>query len=118
MIKTESGRSMVEMLGVLAIIGVLSIGGIAGYTQAMKKYHINEGVSAATMAAVACVTKSGDVPYNQNILATKPNCGANDTVTLQLKDAKYVSDVVTALRDGGFGWASELSGGSFTFTLS
>ena len=25
----ESGRSMVEMLGVLAIIGVLSIGGIA-----------------------------------------------------------------------------------------
>ena len=29
---TESGRSMVEMLGVLAIIGVLSIGGIAGYT--------------------------------------------------------------------------------------
>ena len=26
--KLESGRSMVEMLGVLAIIGVLSIGGI------------------------------------------------------------------------------------------
>ena len=31
MTKLESGRSMVEMLGVLAIIGVLSIGGIAGY---------------------------------------------------------------------------------------
>ena len=28
---SQSGRSMVEMLGVLAIIGVLSIGGIAGY---------------------------------------------------------------------------------------
>ena len=28
--KNESGRSMVEMLGVLAIIGVLSVGGIAG----------------------------------------------------------------------------------------
>ena len=26
----QSGRSMVEMLGVLAIIGVLSVGGIAG----------------------------------------------------------------------------------------
>ena len=26
----ESGRSMIEMLGVLAIIGVLSVGGIAG----------------------------------------------------------------------------------------
>ena len=27
----QTGRSMVEMLGVLAIIGVLSVGGIAGY---------------------------------------------------------------------------------------
>ena len=27
----QSGRSMIEMLGVLAIIGVLSVGGIAGY---------------------------------------------------------------------------------------
>ena len=26
----ESGRSMIEMLGVLAIIGVLSVGGIQG----------------------------------------------------------------------------------------
>lgn len=26
----QSGRSMVEILGVLAIIGVLSVGGIAG----------------------------------------------------------------------------------------
>ena len=27
---SESGRSMVEMLGVLAVVGVLSVGGIAG----------------------------------------------------------------------------------------
>lgn len=33
----ERGRSMIEMLGVLAIVGVLSVGGIAGYTKAMKK---------------------------------------------------------------------------------
>ena len=30
-IKNQNGRSMIEMLGVLAIIGVLSVGGIAGY---------------------------------------------------------------------------------------
>ena len=30
------GRSMIEMLGVLAIIGVLSVGGIAGYSKAME----------------------------------------------------------------------------------
>ena len=28
----QSGRSMVEMLGTLAIIGVLSVGAIAGYS--------------------------------------------------------------------------------------
>ena len=57
MTNNESGRSMVEMLGVLAIIGVLSIGGIAGYTQAMKKYRINEAVNTITMAAVMCGTE-------------------------------------------------------------
>ena len=38
----ETGRSMVEMLGVLAIIGVLSVGGIAGYSKAMFKYKLNQ----------------------------------------------------------------------------
>ena len=40
----QSGRSMVEMLGVLAIIGVLSVGGIAGYSSAMNKFKINKTV--------------------------------------------------------------------------
>jgi type II secretory pathway pseudopilin PulG len=40
--KTQLGRSMVEMLGVLAIIGVLSVGGIAGYAKAMFKFKINK----------------------------------------------------------------------------
>ena len=42
--KSENGRSMVEMLGVLAIIGVLSIGAIAGYSKAMFKYRLNKMV--------------------------------------------------------------------------
>ena len=37
-----TGRSMVEMLGVLAIIGVLSVGAIAGYSKAMFKYKLNK----------------------------------------------------------------------------
>ena len=36
---------MVEMLGVPAIIGVLSVGGITGYTKAMEKYYINKFTS-------------------------------------------------------------------------
>lgn len=38
----QSGRSMVEMLGVLAIIGVLSVGAIAGYSKTMMKYKLNK----------------------------------------------------------------------------
>lgn len=38
---SEVGRSMIEMLGVLAIIGVLSVGGIAGYSKAMLMWHSN-----------------------------------------------------------------------------
>ncbi len=41
----EKGRSMVEMLGVLAIIGVLSTAGIAGYTKAMSKIKANEAAN-------------------------------------------------------------------------
>ncbi|MBR3677031.1 MAG: hypothetical protein IKN71_07860 [Alphaproteobacteria bacterium] len=40
----ENGRSMIEMLGVLAIIGVLSVGGIAGYSKAMAKFRANKTI--------------------------------------------------------------------------
>lgn len=43
----ETGRSMVEMLGVLAIIGVLSVGGIAGYSQAMSKFKVTKAMDQA-----------------------------------------------------------------------
>ncbi len=40
--QAQDGRSMVEMLGVLAIVGVLSIGGIAGYSWGMDKHVANQ----------------------------------------------------------------------------
>ena len=39
---SESGRSMVETLGVLAIMGVLAIGGVMAYRYAVTKYQANE----------------------------------------------------------------------------
>ena len=39
---TQYGRSMVEMLGVLAIIGVLSVGAVSGYSKAMFKHKMNQ----------------------------------------------------------------------------
>jgi len=47
----ESGRSMIEMLGVLAIIGVLSVGGIAGYSKAMSKYRVNKTIDQVSHIA-------------------------------------------------------------------
>ena len=40
---------MVEMLGVLAIIGVLSVGGVSGYVTAMDKYKMNRYASDINM---------------------------------------------------------------------
>ena len=38
----QKGRSMVEMLGVIAIVGVLSVGGFDMYAKAMQKKQISE----------------------------------------------------------------------------
>ena len=52
MLKNESGRSMVEMLGVLAIMGMLSIGGIAGYRWAVDKNEANTILNEVRKRAV------------------------------------------------------------------
>ncbi len=57
--KTEAGRSMIEMLGVLAIIGVLSIGGLAGYTMAMNRHRANTILDYASRCVVVAQT-NGD----------------------------------------------------------
>ena len=40
--RNQFGRTMVEMLAVLAIIGVLTVGAIAGLSQAIDKYRIGK----------------------------------------------------------------------------
>ncbi len=49
---SELGRSMVEMLGVLAIIGVISGGGLAGYSKAMYLYQMHNTVSFVSQALI------------------------------------------------------------------
>ena len=56
-LSTDTGRSMVEMLGTLAIMGVLSIGGIAGYRYAMDKYRANETMDELNKRAVVYATQ-------------------------------------------------------------
>ena len=49
--KNEFGRSMIEILGVLAIIGVLSVAGLYGYTLAMRKHKTNEIIREVILRA-------------------------------------------------------------------
>ena len=53
----EQGRSMVEMLGVLAVMGVLSVGGVAMYTTAMNKHRANELLNAVSLRATALASQ-------------------------------------------------------------
>ena len=69
--KTEAGRSMIEMLGVLAIIGVLSIGGLAGYTMAMNRHRANTILDYASRCVVVAQT-TGD----GSTLGTEDDCQA------------------------------------------
>lgn len=70
----ESGRSMIEMLGVLAIVGVLSVGGIAGYSKAMAKFKTNKLIDQVNMMSTNIRTMySSQRTYNglANGLAAK-----------------------------------------------
>ena len=68
--KNENGRSMVEMLGVLAIIGVLSVTGIYGYTIAMRRHRANEIVQTASMLAVMARAMDGGTGECVNLAST------------------------------------------------
>lgn len=71
----QSGRSMVEMLGVLAIIGVLSIGGISGYSKAMAKFRVNK-----TLDQISMLVMNIRSLYSGNINYT----GLSDQVAIQM----------------------------------
>lgn len=48
---------MVEMLGVLSIIGILSMAALLGYNYAVAKYKANRTLSELVERAVAGITK-------------------------------------------------------------
>ena len=63
---SQRGRSMVEMLGVLAIVGVLSVGGVYGYGVASKKIKANNALHQASMLATTvsayALSNDGNLP--------------------------------------------------------
>ena len=65
----QTGRSMVEMLGVLAIIGVLSVGGISGYSKAMAKYKLTKAQDQITMLLMNIRTAYATSPSYSGLTA-------------------------------------------------
>ncbi len=79
----EIGRSMVEMLGVLAVIGILSVGSISGYTTAINKHHANEIVNDVNLRAhmlAPQIVSNGSIS-NTSDLGTENKLGNTITVT-------------------------------------
>lgn len=69
--QNQSGRSMVEILGVIAIIGVLSIGGIIGYSYGMDKYRANQTIHDITLRGTDIIARSENLtPENYEELNT------------------------------------------------
>ncbi len=80
----QLGRSMIEMLGVLAIIAVLSVGGIAGYSKALMKWKSN-------------VQKNMLAELLTNMIKIRPNLDKKST---SFNNITYVFEAMGALPEG------------------
>ena len=137
----ETGRSMVEMLGVLAIIGVLSIGGIAGYTYAMDRHYTNEILNAASQRAIVIASQiaagrqvslkefdgqkkvaggtfDGEVNTDREGEFGIKVTGVKESVCQKLLKATEGTDVILANLDGSDFAEADCADGSFLITYS
>lgn len=122
----QNGRSMIEMLGVLAIIGVLSIGGLAGYTMAMNRHRANTILDFASRCVVVAQTSGDGSTIRTGACATildetlpaaiKTDTGvalSGDDITVTLVPA--TTKIGEALENRSTDAIEITSGGVFTF---
>ncbi len=85
----ETGRSLVEMLGTLAIMGVLSVGGIAAYSTAIKKHKTNEILNEIQKRAIAISSYQG---FHGNTAENLLEYEGNDIngLTVSLSEIPYI----------------------------
>ncbi len=66
--RAQSGRSMVEMLGTLAIIGVLSVVGLAMYKVAISKHRANTLLNEANKRAAIVAMQAAQGYFEYSIV--------------------------------------------------
>ena len=102
----STGRSMVEMLGVLAIVGVLSAGALSGYSKAMMQHRLNVQQEQINQIVTAITRYQNDLYANnaQNILKA-----LNEIPLNMIKENNAIEDI--------FHNYVAISSGSDTITL-
>ncbi|MGN1091796.1 MAG: hypothetical protein ACI4RJ_04850 [Alphaproteobacteria bacterium] len=128
----QNGRSMIEMLGVLAIIGVLSIGGLAGYTMAMNRHKANVLLDDAMKCGTIAQTTHEDTAFNAvacsngSLLGASAAYASYGTVTVTraaLADGVQADTTVTitptadGVRDAIRSRTGVTAGNSFTYNM-
>ena len=92
----STGRSMVEMLGVLAIIGVLSVGAISGYSKAMFKYKLNkhtEQMNQVINAVARNAHNFANIALGKRLTETFIKMGEIPTEMVKKDDSLYIYDI-------------------------
>lgn len=95
--QTNAGRSMIEMLGVLAIIGVLSVGGLAGYSKAMQKFKINKMIDEYNNVAFSLVENYQNLLKSYGTVTEK-----NTELYTEASDLRWIPDTWKPLLNRGF----------------
>ena len=121
--KEQSGRSMIEMLGVLAIIGVLSVGGIAGYSKAMNKFKTNQVADLVSMLIANIKTMyaqqnsyeglNNKTAVDMGLVPDELNAGYNkyNAGTTEQPDEKYRQDLTNSFNGNVYISAASSVGG-------
>ena len=121
--KEQSGRSMIEMLGVLAIIGVLSVGGIAGYSKAMNKFKTNQVADQVSMLIANIKTMyaqqnsyeglNNKTAVDMGLVPDELNAGYNkyNAGTTEQPDEKYRQDLTNSFNGNVYISAASSVGG-------
>ncbi|MBR6675417.1 MAG: hypothetical protein IKL32_05820, partial [Alphaproteobacteria bacterium] len=87
----QSGRSMVEIIGVLVVVGVLSIGAVSGYKYGMNKYRAIQTINELKIRAVGLMQQvnRGEIVELNMEMGDKTGLGYTTDAWIRERNPKY-----------------------------